>query len=108
MGVSRCPCDFAVAFSCSTVERRLPQHADQHRPRRLVLLQVDQQLAERLSLRVPPEGADRVRSVEVREPEDVAEFGVSGRGVVSIPGWTTTTPPASGWQSRLRAGAERR
>jgi hypothetical protein len=53
-----------------------PKH---DRSRRLVLLQVDQQLAEGPGLRVPPEGADRVGAVEVGEAEDVTEFGASRR-----------------------------
>jgi hypothetical protein len=39
------------------------------------LLQVDQQPAEAPGLRVPPEFADPLRPVEVRETEDVEEFG---------------------------------
>jgi hypothetical protein len=48
-------------------------------PRRLVLLQVDQQLAEGPRLRVTPEGADRVGTVEVGEHEDVEELGAGSR-----------------------------
>jgi hypothetical protein len=57
----------------------IPQQPDDHPPRRLVLLQVDQQLAELSSLGVPPELADPVGAVEVREREDVAEFGAGSR-----------------------------
>ena len=37
---------------------RLPQHPDEHRPERPILLAVDQQLRERAALRVAPELTD--------------------------------------------------
>ena len=43
----------------------LPQHPDEHRPQRPVLLAVDQELGEGATLGVPPELADPVRSLEV-------------------------------------------
>jgi len=58
---------------------RLSQHADQHRPERPVLLTVDQQLGERPRLRVSPELADPVGSLEVRKHEDVEQLGASRR-----------------------------
>jgi hypothetical protein len=42
----------------------LPQHPDQDRPERPILLAVDQELGEGARLRVPPIGADRVGAVE--------------------------------------------
>jgi hypothetical protein len=65
----------------------LPQHPDDHRPRRLILLQVDQQLAEAPSLRVPPELADPVGPLEVGEHQDVEQFGPGSRteGVQALP-----------------------
>src|SRR5215207_2747308 len=53
----------------------LPQHPDEHRPERPVLLAVDQQLGEGARLGVPPELADPVGAVEVGEHEDVEELG---------------------------------
>ena len=50
-----------------------PQHTDQHRPQRPVLLATDEELGEGPGL--PPEGADRVGSVEVGEAQDVDELG---------------------------------
>jgi hypothetical protein len=49
------------------------------RPRRLVLLQIDQQLTEATCLEGTPELADPLDAVEVREAEDVEEFGASSR-----------------------------
>jgi hypothetical protein len=51
----------------------LPQHAEEHRPQRPVLLAVDQQLREGPLLGVPPELADSVGSLEVGR--DVEQFG---------------------------------
>jgi hypothetical protein len=48
------------------------------RPRRLVLLQVDQQLPKSPCLRVSRESADPVGAVEVGEAEDVEMLGASG------------------------------
>jgi hypothetical protein len=55
----------------------LGQQPEDDRPPRLILLQVDQQLAEGPRLRAPPERADRVGAVEVGESEDVDRFGAS-------------------------------
>jgi hypothetical protein len=57
----------------------LRQQAEHHRPRRLVLLQIDHQLAEGPRLGVAPELADPVGSVEVGQHEDVEQLGASGR-----------------------------
>jgi hypothetical protein len=52
---------------------RLPQHANQHRPERPVLLAVDQELGEGPALRVAPELSYPVGSLEVGEHEDVEQ-----------------------------------
>jgi hypothetical protein len=52
-----------------------PQHPDQHRPKRPILLAVDQQLGEGAALWVAPELSDPVGSIEVREHEDVEQLG---------------------------------
>jgi hypothetical protein len=64
----------------------LPQHPDQHRPQGPVLLAVDQQLGEGAALRVAPELADAVRSLEVGEHQDVEQFsaGSGAEGVQSL------------------------
>jgi hypothetical protein len=62
----------------------MPTSTARSRP---VLLAVDQQFAEGPGLRVPPEGADRVGSVEVGEAQDVDELG-AGR-------WRARFQPAS-------------
>src|SRR4029450_3003310 len=56
-----------------------PQHPNQHRARRLVLLAVDQELGERAALRVAPELTDTVGSLEVRQHEDVEQPGPGSR-----------------------------
>ena len=53
----------------------LPQHPDEHRLERLILLAVDQQLGEGAALRVAPELSDPVCPLEVREHEDVEQLG---------------------------------
>jgi hypothetical protein len=57
----------------------LPQHADEHRSERPVLLAVDQELGEGAALRVPPELADPVGSLEVGERQDVEQLGAGSR-----------------------------
>jgi hypothetical protein len=59
------------------------QHADEHRPKRPILLAVDQQLGEGATLRVAPELTDPVGSLEVGEHEDVEEFG-AGSGTERV------------------------
>jgi len=59
----------------------LPQHPDQHGPKGPVLLAVDQGLGEGATLRVAPELADPVGSLEVGQHQDVEQFGAgSGKG----------------------------
>jgi hypothetical protein len=53
----------------------LPQHPDEHRSERPVLLAVDQEFGEGASLRVPPELADPIGALEVGEYQDAEEFG---------------------------------
>ena len=60
-------------------QRSLPQHPDQYRPERPVLLTVDQELGEGAAFRVAPELADPIDAVEVREAKDVDELGASRR-----------------------------
>jgi hypothetical protein len=64
----------------------LPQHPDEHCPERPVLLAVDQQLAEGPNLRVTSEGANPLGPVEVRQHQDVEQFGAGSRteGVQSL------------------------
>jgi hypothetical protein len=57
----------------------LSQHPDQHRSECPVLLAVDQELGEGAGLGVAPELADPVGSLEVREHQDVEEFGAGSR-----------------------------
>jgi hypothetical protein len=47
-----------------------PQHPYEYRPERPVLLAVDQELGECPRLRIPPELADPVGSLEVGEHQD--------------------------------------
>jgi hypothetical protein len=56
-----------------------PQHPDQHRSERPVLLAVDQRLGEGAALRVAPELADPFGALEVGEAEDAEDLGASGR-----------------------------
>jgi hypothetical protein len=60
--------------------REQPEH---NRPRRLVLLQVDQELPEGPCLLSAPELADPIGAVEVGESEDVDELGASRGGRAS-------------------------
>jgi len=53
----------------------LPEHADEPRSERSVLLAVDQQLGEGPALRVAPELSDPVGSLEIGEHEDVEQLG---------------------------------
>ena len=64
-----------------------PQHPDQHRPERPVLLAVDEELGEGPRLRVPPELADPVGPLEVGEHQDVEQFGAGSgaEGVQALP-----------------------
>jgi hypothetical protein len=53
----------------------LPQHADQHGPECPILFAVDQQVGEGTALRIAPELADPLGALQVREAQDVVEFG---------------------------------
>ena len=53
----------------------LPQHADQYRPERSILLAVDEQFGEGAALRVAPELADAVGAIEVGEHQDMKQLG---------------------------------
>jgi hypothetical protein len=66
---------------------RLPQHPNQHRSQRPILLAVDQQLGEGATLGVPPELADPVGLLEVGEHQDAEQLGArSGtEGVQAFP-----------------------
>ena len=66
---------------------RFPQHPNGHRPKRPVLLAVDQELGEGAALRVTPELADPVGAVEVGEHQDVEQVGAWSRteGVEACP-----------------------
>jgi len=61
----------------------LPQHADEHRPERPILLAVDQQFCEGATLRVAPELADPIGSLEVGEHQDVEKLG-AGSGAERV------------------------
>lgn len=60
-----------------------PQHPDEYRSERSILLAVDQELCEDAALRVAPELSNPLGSFEVREQEDVEEFGAGGAVVVT-------------------------
>jgi hypothetical protein len=49
----------------------LPQHPDEHRPERPILLSVDQQLGAGAALRVAPELADPFGALKIGQHEDV-------------------------------------
>jgi hypothetical protein len=57
----------------------LSKESEHDRPRRLVLIHVDQQLAEAPRLRVSPELADPLGTLKVGKHQDVAELGAWGR-----------------------------
>jgi hypothetical protein len=61
----------------------LPQHADEHRPERLVLLALDQQLGESPRLVVPLVGADSLGELEVGQHQDVEQLG-AGSGTEGV------------------------
>jgi hypothetical protein len=65
----------------------LPQHPDQHRPERSVLLAVDQEPGEGARLRVPPELADPFGTFKVGEHQDVEQLGAGSgaKGVQAFP-----------------------
>src|SRR5919106_1350646 len=57
---------------------RLPQHPDEHRSKRPILLAVDQKLGEGAALRVAPELTDPRSALEVGEHENVEQLGAGG------------------------------
>jgi len=57
----------------------LPQHPDEHRPERPILLAVDQQLGEGAALWVAPELADPLGALEVGKHQDVKQLGAGSR-----------------------------
>jgi hypothetical protein len=57
----------------------LSQHSDKHRPQGPILLAVDQELGEGAALRVAPELADPVGSLEVGEHEDMKQLSAGSR-----------------------------
>jgi hypothetical protein len=61
----------------------LPQHPDQHRRERPILLAVDQQFGEGATLRVDPELSDPDNPVEVGQHEDVEHLG-AGSGAEGV------------------------
>jgi hypothetical protein len=61
----------------------LSQRADEHCPKRPILLAVDQQLREGATLRVAPEPSDPVGALEVGEHQDMEELG-AGSGTEGV------------------------
>jgi hypothetical protein len=57
----------------------LAQHPDQHRSQGSVLLPVDQEFSEGAALRVAPELADPIGSLEVGQHEDVEQLCAGSR-----------------------------
>ena len=58
---------------------RLTQRPDERRPEDAILLAVDQQLGEGAGSWDSPVGADRIRSDEAGEREDVEQLGAGSR-----------------------------
>jgi hypothetical protein len=56
-----------------------PAASREHRPKDPVLLAVDQEFGEGAALRIAPEFADPVGSLEIGEHEDVEEFRSGSR-----------------------------
>jgi hypothetical protein len=65
--------------------RPLPQHPDQHRSKRPILLAVDQQLREGAALRRDRVLADSLRALEVGQHKDVEQFDPFALGAPSLP-----------------------
>jgi hypothetical protein len=72
VATTRTPGTEAVGWGSTPLH--LGQEPEQDGPRRLVLLEVDQQLSEGARLRVTQELADPLGAVEIWEAEDVEEF----------------------------------
>jgi hypothetical protein len=71
-------CSFALERSGGerpSVMRQAPAASDVYRPKRPVLLAVDQQLGEGATIRVAPELSDPVSPVEVGQHQDVEQLG---------------------------------
>jgi hypothetical protein len=85
---------------------RLPQHADEHRPKDSVLLAVDQELGEGPCLGVPSAAPDRVGAVEVGQHEDVEQLGAGSwaEGVEALTESALELVGAHGRRLRGRAG----
>jgi hypothetical protein len=74
------PCGPAIGAPIASVTELalgLPQHPDEDRPKDPVLLAVDQGFGERPRLRIPPEFADPVGSLEVGEHQDAEQLGAA-------------------------------
>ena len=69
------PWTVRIDYGRAELALRLPQHPDEHRPERPILLAVDQQLGEGAALRATRELADPVGSLEVGRHEDVEQLG---------------------------------
>jgi hypothetical protein len=80
----------------------LPQHPDEYRPERPVLLAIDQQLGEGAGRWVPPIGADRVSPIEVGKHEDAEELGPGSgaEGVEALHQPTLELVRSHGWRLR--------
>jgi len=68
-----------LARCAVSVPLSLPQHANQHRAKRPVLLAVDQEFGESATLGVAAELADTVGPLEVGEHQDVEQLGAGRR-----------------------------
>jgi hypothetical protein len=69
------PWTVRIDYGLSRATARTPAASRRAPPQRPVLFAVDQQLGEGPRLRVPPELADPVGSLEVGEHEDVEQLG---------------------------------
>ena len=102
---SASPC--GAGSRCYQLPRRtlavLPQHPDEHRSERPVLLTVDQQLGEGATLRVAPELSDPVGRARSREASGrgAARRGERGRGHPGAPGGGAQVHPVS-WSQLSR------
>jgi len=79
----------------------LPQHPDQHRSERPVLLAVDHNSAKGAALRVAPNLADPLGPFEVGEHEDVEEFG-AGSGAERVEAISESALMLTGTASGIR------
>jgi len=100
------PWTVRIDYGRAELALRFPQHPDQHRPKDPVLLAVDQELGEGAALRVAPELADPVGSVEVGEHQDVAQLG-AGRAFVIVERFCDRISPGS-WSRWTRPSHSRK